>query len=401
MSTTGPNHHVLAETQDRRETIRFKVTLVHGTFGRAARWTQPCSTFRLGIDKQDILFDVFDWSGGPWPLARKRAAQRLRQQLLQASKEPPFVPHFIIAHSHGGNIAFSALDDPAVAEYVRGVGCLATPFLRVRRRPHGDLLAAFAFFALLIGPTWLTLYLFSKGIDLSLPVHLAIVVLPLLLWLGIWKQSGHVLARFQSHMQVKAVARTGVLIVRAVGDEASALLAAIHFAGWFSTWLWQFVLTVPYIVLKTLSRLPRGFWVSLVVVYLVTGAVLSWLLDTATILSGKIPDHLMTPITVFMVVPAIALVAGLGILALGVPVLALTIVLAMLLLPISPVLAPFALFLDFSVESTPIGNWTLHLLRCEPKESGGLEGLRHSAIYDDPEVHELVRSWIDARLSKP
>ena len=79
-----------------------------------------------------------EWHRFRWEGARLRrynnthqdrfaAALRLREHLKSLVDQHPHAQHFVIAHSHGGNVALHALRDPALAAGVQGVACLATP----------------------------------------------------------------------------------------------------------------------------------------------------------------------------------------------------------------------------------------------------------------------------------
>jgi hypothetical protein len=132
--------------------VRRVIVAVHGTrhllpFRLRARftksidqtpWTAPDSRFMSGL--KAILGDAtevasFDWSGDNTFRARQEAAVELREFILQ--HRAPASALYVIAHSHGGNIALSAASDPFVADSLEGVILLSTPFINVRRRNWG------------------------------------------------------------------------------------------------------------------------------------------------------------------------------------------------------------------------------------------------------------------------
>jgi alpha-beta hydrolase superfamily lysophospholipase len=84
-----------------------------------------------------IALIPFVWSGGNTLRARERAAAALRQHIEAIVGRYPGAAHYLLAHSHTGNIALYALRDDAVARRIRGVACLSTPFLHLRRRKLG------------------------------------------------------------------------------------------------------------------------------------------------------------------------------------------------------------------------------------------------------------------------
>ena len=90
------------------------VTLVHGTFAKGAPWTKDGSILRrkiaaeLGSLEKDVIFDVFEWSGRNTHKARVKAGYRLADHIRELKKHYPIAQHFVVAHSHGGNVALLA-----------------------------------------------------------------------------------------------------------------------------------------------------------------------------------------------------------------------------------------------------------------------------------------------------
>ncbi len=120
-------------------------TLVHGIWARKAPWMQPGSLLRETLRERlpSVDFKPFDWNGRNGLLSRVHAAWELQAHLHRLIDEHPTARHFIIAHSHGGNVALSALHDGYILDRVSGMVCLSTPFLSAQPRPHGrDLLLA-------------------------------------------------------------------------------------------------------------------------------------------------------------------------------------------------------------------------------------------------------------------
>jgi hypothetical protein len=114
------------------------VTLVHGTWARNAAWTQDGSRLRAAIAETlgpNTDFRQFLWNGTNSYTARMDAAEALQRDLLASIAAHPGAPHFIVAHSHGGNVSLYALRNPKLAKSVRGLVLMATPvFLRRPRR---------------------------------------------------------------------------------------------------------------------------------------------------------------------------------------------------------------------------------------------------------------------------
>ena len=117
------------------------IFLVHGTFAHGAAWTKPGSTFctqlkrdlqALGHEK--IHFELFEWSGDNNHRARREAAVKLERALRASVRLQPQSDHFVVAHSHGGNIALRAVKRSRYFSGKEiGVVTLATPFLKFSR----------------------------------------------------------------------------------------------------------------------------------------------------------------------------------------------------------------------------------------------------------------------------
>ena len=122
------------------------VTLVHGTFARGTAWTQDGSNLRAAIaaslnaDPQtspaDITFDVFEWSGRNAHRARIKAGYELAEHIRELRKNNPNCRHFIVAHSHGGNIALLAHKHLPPNLHALGIATLGTPFVFARPESH-------------------------------------------------------------------------------------------------------------------------------------------------------------------------------------------------------------------------------------------------------------------------
>ncbi|HEY5970402.1 MAG TPA: hypothetical protein VIT22_00275 [Pseudoxanthomonas sp.] len=76
----------------------------------------------------------FRWSGRNSFSARKAASLDLRIRIRGLVEENVTDKQFIIAHSHGGNLALLASGDDSIEKDVAGIVCLSTPFLQARLR---------------------------------------------------------------------------------------------------------------------------------------------------------------------------------------------------------------------------------------------------------------------------
>jgi hypothetical protein len=123
------------------------VTLVHGTIPRIGpfslfgepTWIASGSKFRSELTKQlgvDVRFESFSWSGNNSHSARITAARGLATTLQHQIQRHPTSKHYVVAHSHGGNVALYAtgLLTEVERRAIRGVVTLGTPFLHSHKR---------------------------------------------------------------------------------------------------------------------------------------------------------------------------------------------------------------------------------------------------------------------------
>jgi len=111
--------------------------LVHGTFARDAEWIQPDSPLARTVVSSlgdNVNVEPFTWTGNNSHTARESAGTELAKKIRDFSQNSPGVPQYIIAHSHGGNVAAYALSDSEVSANIAGVACLGTPFIKARAR---------------------------------------------------------------------------------------------------------------------------------------------------------------------------------------------------------------------------------------------------------------------------
>jgi hypothetical protein len=243
-------------TDGPRGTLLF--TLVNGTFAAGADWRKPESTLHRALQRHlpgySIRFDdKFSWGEEKRRYryrdnsdrARRRAAAALENYLdppVEQRPPEPVLGHFLIAHSHGGNVALAALQNPGVGRSIDGLVCLATPFLFRRRRKLPGLLLGWAIVFLVsvlviqpksvTGTTWWLLLAFT--------VLVVVLVVPAL-WTRSPKQ-GSEIERLKDELVARGVigdpeerpveGLPPILIVRPSGDEASGLLRTSQFITW-------------------------------------------------------------------------------------------------------------------------------------------------------------------------
>jgi pimeloyl-ACP methyl ester carboxylesterase len=122
--------------EDRRRAPGIVFVIIHGTASRGAWWTRPESKIRRRLarhfDKRGHSVS-FEWSGANSNVARLAAGRALARRILELDEEFN-APIYLVAHSHGGNIALYAMRDPSVEEKVAGVICMGTLFIKCTQR---------------------------------------------------------------------------------------------------------------------------------------------------------------------------------------------------------------------------------------------------------------------------
>ncbi len=122
---------------DKKPPPELIFVIIHGTASRGARWTLPTSKIRRRLERhfnrRGRTFS-FEWSGTNSNLARLTAGKDLARRILELYEEHR-APIYLIAHSHGGNIALYAMRDASVEEKVAGVICIGTLFVKCGQRP--------------------------------------------------------------------------------------------------------------------------------------------------------------------------------------------------------------------------------------------------------------------------
>lgn len=430
--------------------MKLVVTLVHGTFARNAAWTKPqslLSTTLTSTFNGQILLEAFNWSGWNSPVSRFNAAQNLKKRLLQLLVEHPQAKHFIIAHSHGGNVALEALRDRHVAEGMSGVICLSTPFMYVQPRGMRSVLlwflgsgiwvASFFLLALCTGlvTRWIGLEV-SEVSENYLSVALCVVTFPLAYFLPtMWARRAYALLR---HMQPTTTPQNRVLLIRSTSDEASLLLIASQFAAFSTNKLislartavvvafWLFEKTYLLLV-GVWKRITFGYdrWANVALMWSSTiylAVCVTGIIVCATSAFEEFDDTpdflLLAECAIFSVLTVLydseTLVRGftrvLGSFYLGfLGILLIPLWLVMMivsLFSLGPRLAWHQPFLDVSVDSCPPGEWDVHLL--SPLRKRAMDGiwkafdqpvgddfrLSHSSPYNDPRALALITQWL-------
>lgn len=92
------------------------MTLVHGTWAMTSRWTRPDDSEFVEKLRQELadrgetaVFHRFLWSGGNTFAARKTAQDDLAIHIDEVATKHPGVRHYVVSHSHGGNVALATV----------------------------------------------------------------------------------------------------------------------------------------------------------------------------------------------------------------------------------------------------------------------------------------------------
>jgi hypothetical protein len=259
MGTAFPDGHV-------RDGPDAVITLVPGTWAGKAAWIRADSPLGRALTTAGCQVVPFEWSHSNCYRARARAAVRLAGQLHGQIKENPGARQWVVAHSHGGNIALHAVrylrkscaDAPRVSTVT-----LATPFIHARPRT----LSGWSFFVLPLGCA-VVIALASSALaggphwrDWTYWAVLAVVAVlasPVPLCIGGAVMYGGFIGpdyrgQLIASVHSPTVEPEEVFVVRAAGDEASMSLAAGQFLGWISAllnrrltnwWLWAWIIVL-------------------------------------------------------------------------------------------------------------------------------------------------------------
>lgn len=207
------------------------IIFVHGTWAPDAAWTRSSPlTDYLWMHLEDIgpkariATQTCAWSGENSFVARAQAAESLRIQLEKNASVHPKALQFMIAHSHGGNIALLALEQTMAK--VAGTICLSTPVIVVTGGYRGSQTreewvlsaSAIALVALCIWIYW----------------PLALCLWFLNDWLTRRPFYGDEARDAMRSPNFDELDRENILLIRSHGDEATLALASVSFVAWLS-----------------------------------------------------------------------------------------------------------------------------------------------------------------------
>jgi hypothetical protein len=354
-----------------------------------------------------VRVHAFVWSGRNRVADRSRAAARLTRKLRLRLKQHPTARHYVVAHSHGGNVALYAMRDPQVGSRLDGLVCLSTPFLHARRRDVRGQYSTLGWVGLLVAgvtayavsrffpQSWSSIRVAGDSLATWAAITAGLVTVAaaaLALWLSRRESD-----RLATEMSIPAQRSTPVLTIRAPADEASMTLAGAEFLLWFINTLWTRVSEMLdrstmriYAALDSESRDDswRTFAASIAIWVLIGSSIALYRMG------GVSGDR---PITWLLAAPP-------AVAALAIVLVALVIVgsylwspLILLIWALSGLLLwPFgarlfaAAFLEVNVGWSPPGRSEAILLADTAPDAG----LAHSASYQDPQALALLVEWI-------
>jgi hypothetical protein len=404
------------------------VTLVHGTFAPHAPWMQEDSPFvhALGRSSNRLLVKAFTWGAGDNNIvSRMEAAEQLRAHCERVHHSYLGAPQFVVAHSHGGNVALLAANMIGSPVLLSGIACLSTPFIVARSRTI-DRLAPQALHVSFYGLFGVGVYLYSQVHSFSFPIMCGILlgagVISVLLAATI---AGPMAAMASTSQKAAAIMTSALpedmnlLIVRLSGDEASFALATGRAIWWLADRLCA-AADVPenrvgwrrWVHPSPLRPSASTVWIAaLGLVFLHVVIASNGSPQQPTLVDKTLLGIAMTW-TLMLHTYLTAVFAAIGLALFGFANVALTLWLGTSISSDWVAIRPrvirsivgkflgfiWAMMLDVSTESSPLGTWKVHQFTGgATTDQSGAGRLVHSS-YDDPRVQTLVTSWIDASL---
>ncbi|RXS93002.1 hypothetical protein [Silvibacterium dinghuense] len=363
------------------------------------------SAIRMAIETAipNCTFFQRSWRGKNSVANRENAAQILAIELNARCRERPEAVHFVIAHSHGGNVALRAVEIGKLAPTVNVV-CLSTPFFSAQVRHYGSTGTILLSAAVLLLGFFSWVYFFDRLLWQSAhdsPIYgfavfgggivFALALFALTLF---WRAYAEDVAE---KLMVHIPPDTKLLILRCIGDEATGAISMFQFASWLASQVAlryiQLLVSGPLLyewcfnfVIRHRSRLEwwAGLWTVLFIPLLIAKAFApeGSLVDTLLHIALWLPIY-----WIWIQLAAMVALLALVILAIGaLPVLLTLICVSALPLGVGGALIlPFA---DVGVETTPIGTWSVRQIL--PNSTGSL---RHST-HSDPGAIKDVVNWL-------
>lgn len=398
--------------------VQYVITLVHGTWAKNAPWIEPQSELSRVLQKRlrdGVKVFPFRWTGGNSHTARRQASEDLKKALTQRLQDYSAARHYLICHSHGGNVALRAMADSSLQEKIDGIVCLATPFLVARERDLGRNPLKHLVGALVV-VMFLTIWMMDQVLPASWPAwgRFAAVVLVSSIVMGAfavlvnkWREYAE---RLRRDLASPAIKRDRILIIRSPADEASGALALFQFISQLSVRMYirTFMIYERFEVAvngwakqkgKMLAVAAGAFMAIVGFVFVIASlpwesGYESWANVAAVV--GVFVSLLVSLEAFLLVLGWVEVATVFFRLAASAVVWPVIILLSVLLLPFGREVAMANILLDVTAEATPPGSWIVHLI--EPPTSKELNKdalpLMHSLVYENPRVLKFVCDWI-------
>jgi hypothetical protein len=420
---------------------RAIVTLIHGTWARRQwanvkprdRW--PAMQQELSTLAESVKIHTFLWSGHNRVGARAKAAEDFAIHLKEL-EVPAGVPHYVVAHSHGGTVVALALTNKEIERRakvnatelrakVSALVCLSTPFFQVRTRSLADMHPRMLGAGMLANGLLLA-WLSYRGAMWTWPSLIGRALAAIFGIIFVAGALSPIADRVKERMEIQSLERVPVLVVRAPSDDTTLPLTLLQCLGWGGQWAYWFSHQLARLTSKgtdvvmapdtdtpdtsTKDQTPKGgqregrpLWIQLapfvyaVGCYLLTahwyGDGITWrLLLPWNELSPRLMGHFMS-VAVPPLIVAVAVTAGSALI-----VYALASILAALTsFLIGPELTVAGLYLDVDVEAAPPGKCDFRQLSVEERAQSKIQHGTHS----NPAAIRYVVEWLRARGGSP
>lgn len=394
----------------------YVVTLVHGTFSRNAAWTKDDSfliqKLKSGLPG-NIVISRFPWSGHNRFNARISAAADLRAHLEKLISTHPNAEHYVIGHSHGGNVALWAIANTNLCGVVKVI-CLSTPFLHATQHQHSGLLN-FIFrplhFSLIVTPFFYSsLWKEHESIANAGILILFFLTLSLLSLLDNKFRSScnHII----SAMSYPNYEHDTFFLLRCTNDEAGIFLAAFDLGNWTTDIISSFIRSIngfTNLLLPDISLYMSSQWLTfrrflfaifirfleyVPIFYLLkylnnTGSTFSLMFLTPLLTYGVISSMYQFTKSTFSSSPIVIVIDTVSSIII---LLVKTIAAILLTIPYGANAFLYGWFMRISVESTPPGVWTIEQIPYIHNQPESL--FRVHASYDNHQVIEKLIQWM-------
>jgi hypothetical protein len=402
-----------AGKRSRTSNARYVIHLVHGTWAKKAPWVQPRSALSRALRErlpEGTRIFPFVWSGKNTNKARRLASERLLKKLALRVRNYSDARHYIIGHSHGGNVVLHALAHAPFQDKIAGVVCLSTPFLVARSRDLGrhpwkhiaGAVVGPCFFAM----WWIVIRVLSQtwwgllesvvlGLVLSLALGSAIA------FMKSWREYGDKLLR---ELESPKFNRNKTLIVRTPGDEASGGLDFLQLITRLTVGLWVHTMSLYERIeatAKSWAKLKKkviavaaALFLALVG-FICVVAFKHWGSSAAAVMGIFVLALVVLPAT-FLALGLVEHATFLFFLLASALMWPVIVLLSVPLLFFGWEVARANILLDVTAETTPTGAWTVHLVEPPTTEELGKDvpPLMHSVVYENPHVLRLLCDWI-------